>query len=475
MNKIKKSKNNKTRNNKTRNNKTRKYRDIKKKTRIQTGSGVIIINGEPENAFNEFIEESNVKLLTDQSSFGVIFEAKLNYEFKDKDDFIYKDSTSFKEDKIINKILIKIVALRRDTNNINYWEYGFNNQKYKFSNTISEFINEVQIQQDVYIKTLRYLEPICPAIIHIDIPIKRNLIRTLIKKTDDEQTKNILKKIEESVNIDFIGLIVMEIADGYKPLYDFIYNNNYNFDIKENYKCMAKLQLFKMAKYAGYLHNDFHADNILLNRNYEGIYDGIKGKVLLIDFGFSTSIYNNDKINYLNNYLSNNNYQEFFDYVYYNLKRPDGTKFTDRKDLYQWIIKPYNETKNNTEYIKFFQEKEIKINKIKQQQNNKYYPLDDNELQKYKYNLKIPDILNKINNVIDIQYKQEKDKKNFIANVLKDQQIKYEERKNKEQNDYEQDDLKKKQRINYELKNNNDNYYNNNKKNNYYEGGKSQL
>ena len=282
----------------------------------------------------------------------------------------------------------------------------------------------------------------------------------------------------------------MEIADGYKPLYDFINNNNnnrYDFDTKENYKCMAKLQLFKMAKYAEYLHNDFHADNILVNPNYDGIYEGTKGKVLLIDFGFSTPINKNNKN--ITDYLNINNYQGFFNYYYLNLTRPDGYKFTDRTDLYKWIFNSnYNES---NKYIEFFQQQEIKKNQIKQTESEGNYPLNNNELQKYNYDFKIPEILRKINVAITLQSKTKN--KNFMYEILKKHENEYAEKKriNEEKkrrnDDSEEDDdsgeyddseeetkyeeeLKK--RRNYELKN----YFDDNKrKKKVYEGGKSQL
>ena len=351
MNKIKiikktknnKTRNNKTRNNKTRNNKTRKYRNIKK--------GGLIIQGDPKNVFKKFIIFSNFNLLSDSSFFGIILEAKITDE-KYSNYFNYSYNNYGTK---IHSILIKLVVLKKNENN-EFWKCQERNKKKDY---ISNFKKEALIQNKIFIDTSKYLEPICPAIVHYDILGKNSSLDFLniINKNKNTNTnlKNILNdmtKLYNSNSDDYLGLIAMEIADGYEPLHKYKYNDNF-----ELYKSMAKLQLFKMFK-CSYFHNDFHLGNILFNPSYQGMYNNIPGKALIIDFGFSAGITNE----IAKSLIDNDQIQETFNYIYTKLSRPDLYKFNNSRN-YSWIYE--EDVENNNNYMNELLTKEEEIIDIK--------------------------------------------------------------------------------------------------------------
>ena len=66
---------------------------------------------------------------------------------------------------------------------------------------------------------------------------------------------------------------------------------------------MAKLQILNLALKTGYSQNDFHRANLLIDPNYEGMYKGLRGKVLIIDFGLASGS-NPGDVNLLNELMN---------------------------------------------------------------------------------------------------------------------------------------------------------------------------
>jgi hypothetical protein len=423
----------KTRKIKTRKQKTRKHGVVKNKQKInKKQKGGTNKSEDEKTMLKNFIIGSNEvdflnsdKTYNPQGIFSIFLKVNnnnLNSPYKKCDYSNYgKDA---------NCLLIKLVAL------IDYPENYLQNNGYKYWNEdknfkkayydIKNFENEVNIQKDIFKKTSDYFEPICPEIVYYDnnFDIINELILHLnekYKNHNDTNTTPIMKKIFDNITTKFIkkekvqiddksldiklGIIVMEIGENFKPLSVFQkhlkpqqINNEY-----ETYKIMAKTQLYKMIFKTGYYHNDFHENNFLFDSNYEGMYKDQKGKVLIIDFGFSNNanilhIHNNnnnqeyyipdlskldlskllqnlpdeqDKLQVdlllLHQFILQNpeNIQNVFNYLY-KFYRPDKTKFEDNKFLYEWIIDndEENTTKNN-KLIKMFLELEENQNKMK--------------------------------------------------------------------------------------------------------------
>jgi len=359
---------------KTRKQKTRKQDVIKNKQK-KTQKGGLFIKGDPKQAFNFFIDNSEIELLNVGGRFSIILKANFKNNLSDSP---YKKYNYSNYGENVNCLLIKIVALIDYPDNYikkNDYIQWYNTDIEKSIDDKKNFLNEVKIQNDIFLKTVNFLEPICPGIVYheiFDINDDWTIIRKIKEKMNIQNTNSLLdiiinifqrgqKYLRKHIKL---GIIVMELGENFKPLYLFKSNNNF-----ENYKNMAKLQLYKMIKMTGYYHNDFHIGNILIDSEYEGIYD-IKGKVLIIDFGFShKGIYlpksksnlMDDFENQINDLIKNNNIQKLFNFIYNELYRPDNYKFDLEKETspYKWI------TETDENKIKKLYDEEIEINKKK--------------------------------------------------------------------------------------------------------------
>ena len=156
-----------------------------------------------------------------------------------------------------------------------------------------EFYNEIFIQCNIFKESLdRYLEPICPSIVYsklYDNKIEsRDLIRLLFVNVRDDnlQLKLIIKSMHKCFvdeSLFKLGLIVMEYMDGFVPLSSIKPKNDF-------YDRLAIFELWRLYNLPQrYLHGDPHKDNFMVNPDYDYI-NGIKGRVIIIDFGATFSI-----------------------------------------------------------------------------------------------------------------------------------------------------------------------------------------
>jgi hypothetical protein len=106
---------------------------------------------------------------------------------------------------------------------------------------------------------------------------------------DDIDLQNVIDTlIYIETKVDF-GIIAMEYANNTKILYDLSPNvrPNSNYELYVN---MSLYLLLELALKTGYSHADFHMSNIMINRSAVDYFDGIPGKPIIIDFGFSVKI-----------------------------------------------------------------------------------------------------------------------------------------------------------------------------------------
>jgi hypothetical protein len=110
---------------------------------------------------------------------------------------------------------------------------------------------------------------------------------------------------------DYLGVIAMEIADGYSTLRSFI-DNPINY---RKYQNLARYEIISMALEQRILHGDFHNENILINPKYEGYFNGRTGKAMLIDFGIVNYL-SEQEYDVLKNLIAQNNYIEVINKIY---------------------------------------------------------------------------------------------------------------------------------------------------------------
>lgn len=146
---------------------------------------------------------------------------------------------------------------------------------------------EVNIQQTIYISSLTdkdtLLEPICPSIVysHSD-PLSYSYKQSFYNLMNQTLQNN--KQVDNVFEGD-VAFFAMEFMENYSPLSKF--RDNY---FKSTYINRALYTLDKMHS-LGFMHNDFHDNNVLIveNYNYFGFGQGIvNGRAIIIDFGRAT-------------------------------------------------------------------------------------------------------------------------------------------------------------------------------------------
>ena len=162
-----------------------------------------------------------------------------------------------------------------------------------------EFINEINIQRDVYRKSFlseaSFLEPMCPHIMNYHHCSQNGSTIQLFKSLNGLNTneQEDLNKILEGENIkeNQISYIAMEFMDGFKIASDIIYNPQYQDKLPFFYELIQyEFQRLNMYKY---VHGDAHFGNVMIHPDYQYFYGGPIGRALIIDFGRT---YKNDDI-----------------------------------------------------------------------------------------------------------------------------------------------------------------------------------
>ena len=163
--------------------------------------------------------------------------------------------------------------------------------------TSKDFLNEIRIQTDVYKKTNTNLEAVCPPIVYSNIVNNtentsraQNLLSVMIKQMPNDENKLFLermKRLYEGNNELKLGIIAMSFAENYDTLLNVLENTN-NVAQKIMYHYLAVYELLRLYD-VGYMHGDYHTQNILINTNYK--YNNLEplymGRVLIIDYGLA--------------------------------------------------------------------------------------------------------------------------------------------------------------------------------------------
>jgi DNA (cytosine-5)-methyltransferase 1 len=192
----------------------------------QVGRG--IMNTTKSKDFEHFLTNSTISYLTSGAN-GSIFKADLI----PKTSTVYKHTNINKYGEPIDSVIFKLILIYNTP--MIFAEYHtpivediFVNGSPKpiESATVNEFENEINIQTDIYLKSNDYLRPICPSIIYASVDTNFELFT---KINDDKITSDVIdeyKNLRLRGNVH-IGIIGMEFADGYIPLYRLPKNMEY--------------------------------------------------------------------------------------------------------------------------------------------------------------------------------------------------------------------------------------------------------
>ena len=290
---------------------------------MQTGG--VYIDGGYKEAFNGFTENSTCELLTNTSHGGITFLLHLNNGHRSP----YTISRTRNEYVPIKTILFKVCFIHEAERIL------INNKRY---NNVTEngFINEVEIQKDIFNRsykpkreivedsvwnfplnnTFERIEQIAPSILYADLIENTEslaLIDELISKaTQKESVKELthIKKALTNNNMFKCGIIAMELLDNFVTLRDFLETTQ---DKDEQLKAIG-LAMYEICRlfHLGYIHGDLTLGNIMINTGYDTYIPNFTGKASLIDFGatfkhgintFGTNFSANDSKNYYDNYI----------------------------------------------------------------------------------------------------------------------------------------------------------------------------
>lgn len=272
--------------------KIRNRKQFRKKTRFQSnrikGRGIVRINSfEEKSAFNTFLLNSQVKIMTNGAN-GIIFKLTIN----DIEKSTYISTNVDTYGSKVDTILLKFIFLKKneDDDYIYIDVVGKNTLTFKLATT-TECYEEINIQKCIYSKTNAYLEPICPAIVFDELLVDEMstiyfLNKFLTRVPDvDTPTISIILDILSKISTFNLCIFAMEFAGGYEIL------RTHDPYI---YKEMSMFLLLELALKIGYSHADFHRGNIMINKTSDTYFSQIGtpllGKPLLIDFGLSAKI-----------------------------------------------------------------------------------------------------------------------------------------------------------------------------------------
>jgi serine/threonine protein kinase len=325
------------------------------------GSGIMNRNFYTINeAFDYFFSNCTFSILSKNSTSGLILKLNLNENIESS---FYYTTIGENFNKSVSSLIMKLILI-----NNNKIEYEFGNIK-KYTMNDQDFDKEVDVQIDVYNKSITddefLFEPICPAIVKTIKDVSPDIKKIIYKRfVDKEQTnKQLIRKflsLSESINI-----IVMEAIEGFDTLFE-------NCDVK--YEKYALFDLIRLHKY-GYVHGDYHTENILVNTNYKyyfGDTPELIGKTLILDFGRSKPIHYNKNLSLkmvLENEINS---------------LPDKTYHS-----YVWLsYYLHNCFRKTNDYINYLYQNRVHMNQIVVTKKLDEYP--KMTVEKIKIDLKIP-------------------------------------------------------------------------------------
>lgn len=287
----------------------------KNKSYLKQIGGLQISSVSAKEAFEHFISNSKITLLS-KGSFGLTFVAKLNPDIET----YYKHVIWYKYNEPVNYILFKICCLYDSEagENKENIDLTINNVDFSLGSVdVNEFEKEVNIQVDIYFKSLNYLQPYCPGVIYANRAKKDqttyDLLLTIANNMDSPENSKIIQSIKSALlgdEFSEIGFIGMEFMQGYDTMFNI---NRLQPQYKINNLIVGYYLLIKVAIDTGYTHGDFHNGNILININDNNYFHNAKinnillGAPLLIDFGLSKKL-EPEKHKLIKNMYTNKNY-----------------------------------------------------------------------------------------------------------------------------------------------------------------------
>ena len=342
-----------------------------------TGGTGIYLNANDKEAFEHFVSNSTASYYRKGSN-GLIYKLTLNPGVTSN--YLSLDASDYLQQ--VSELLVKVtfVCPLKTKFEVNGTSINTTQQ--------SNFFEEINIQTDVYLKTMSYLQPICPAIVYANLydsvdPSISNITSILITQLTGAGP-NALEVL--NANGVKIGLIGMEMMQNMTPLNDTLNDiNAFNY-----YFPQAMQTLIDFVIKTGYHHGDFHSANMLLNTTVTDYYENVKGCVKIIDFGYAQKL-PKKKYDILKHYYENKEYFTFLNSLC-DIKRRDNYDM-NTYDHYLYVClkkSPFTDTAWSNDdkivlnkSIKYlFEMRELALDKLVQNFTQKHLPLGNSEKNK---------------------------------------------------------------------------------------------
>ena len=325
----------------------------------QRGGIIIDTRFSPKEAMDQFMDGLvKCTLLSKSSAGGILFVI----EFGTPSLSPYKCTRSNAVEVPIIKLLLKIAYISKNSSS-----YRHAGQDISLMGcSPKEFKAEVITQCEIFNSSLdEYLEPICPSVVYSDI-ISGTMLnwtgpqKAFLRKLHDiaeGDTRQLLKDLIDTYSWNFqLGFIVMELLEGFKPLYSAVTDASISHANKEKYRHLTIFELWRLYN-LGYIHGDPHEQNFMVNTEYEYL-DGANntGRVIIIDFGRTFKLANAPSITKTN----------MSQVVVANLNNPPpvlGNSFNMLSHFsYQWLgnfpTSPITSGNFNNELLKIYNSRE---------------------------------------------------------------------------------------------------------------------
>ena len=243
--------------------------------------------------FMDYIKVSTIQYFN-RGAYGIGYRVKINDLTKSKYNVLSLNNTE--ETIKCGQLFVKLVPIF-DNDSKNEIHDLMSDILGMGATPTNDFLNEIRIQTDVYKKTNNNLEAVCPPIVYSNIVNNtentsraQNLLSVMIKQMPNDENKIFLermKRLYQGNNELKLGIIAMSFAENYDTLLN-VLNNTNNVAKKIMYHYLAVYELLRLYD-VGYMHGDYHTQNILINTNYK--YNNLEplymGRVLIIDYGLA--------------------------------------------------------------------------------------------------------------------------------------------------------------------------------------------
>ena len=317
--------------------------------------GGMFIDGNPKDAFDHFMNNATATYLTSGAS-GVIFTATINPGITSK--YTHIGITDF--GRPVTALILKFAYIKPDEFKNDDMFVDIKNvdgllRDYMNTASKSEFETEINIQTDITLKTMKYLQPLTPVIVYSNIynmqeqslsPVTMCMLDRSNKETQRIMNSLLLgvsPELKKKNSSHQLGIIAMESVPNCELLYTSFKSNSEAYKTYLFYE--ALYIVLKLALDTGYTQGDFHKGNILFDSKddtyFDGQYPGRPGRPYIIDFGYARKI-PPAIMSSIKMYNEKGQYMEALKRIC-TVERSDGVEVDEFPSFYGYICGTYND------------------------------------------------------------------------------------------------------------------------------------